>query len=98
LRYRFGRFTLDETRAELLRDEEPVLLTNKAFAVLTVLVKSHGRVVTTRELMQTVWAGSFVERGSVAQNVFILRKLLAIDGDNPIETQPRSMHLKIIRS
>lgn len=89
--YEFGAFRLDAQERLLLRDGEIVPLTPKAFDMLLTLVENSGRLLGKQELMQRLWPDSFVEEGSLAQNVSLLRRVL---GENPegqkfIETVPR---------
>lgn len=90
-RYEFGDFTLDVPGRKLSRGREHVPLTPKAHDVLVTLVRSAGRLVSKRELLDTVWPECFVEEGIVAVHVSTLRKAL---GDNCndhkwIETVPK---------
>jgi len=88
--YGFGPFRLD-TRAKLLcRGDRIVNLKPKVVETLIVLVESHGRLVPKEELLRAVWPDAFVEEGSLAQNISILRKALG-DGEelSYIETIPK---------
>jgi len=89
--FEFGPFRLDGDERVLLRDGQPVPLTLKAFAVLMLLVEKNGHVVEKDELMNRVWAGSFVEEGNLKVTVSMLRKALEDDqAENRfIETVPR---------
>ena len=91
MNFRFGPYLLQPQERRLLREGETVAVTPKVFATLLALVQVHGRAVTKEELLAAVWPDRFVEDGSLAQNIFILRKLLAPDFPdvNPIETLPR---------
>ena len=62
-------------------------LTPKAFETLLVLARNPGRVVTKEEVMRTVWPGTFVEDGILAQNILTIRKVLS--SPDWIETVPR---------
>jgi eukaryotic-like serine/threonine-protein kinase len=74
---------LDAAQRVLRRDDEFVPLTPKAFDVLVALVESGGRVVDKEELLKRVWPDTFVEEGSLTQNISNLRKLLARSGNDP---------------
>jgi eukaryotic-like serine/threonine-protein kinase len=74
--YEFGLFRIDPQKRLLLRDNEPVPLTPKAFDTLLVLVQNSERVVSKDDLMKTVWPDSFVEESNLSQNIFTLRKAL----------------------
>ena len=88
--YEFGPFRLDVAEHMLLRHGQPVPLTPKIFAVLTVLVQNHGHLVEKDTLLKEVWPDSFVEEGTLNRSVSVLRKAF---GDSPsghryIETVP----------
>ena len=74
--YEFGLFRLDPQKRLLLRDNEPVPLTPKAFDTLLVLVQNNERVVPKDDLMKAVWPDSFVEEANLSQNIFTLRRAL----------------------
>jgi len=84
--YQFGPFRLDAGGRVLYRDGERVALTPKAIDLLIALVAARERPVTKDELLQTVWAGTVVEEGSLATHVSLLRKAL---GEGLIETLPK---------
>ena len=75
----------------LLRNGRPEPIPPKAFDVLLVLVESSGHIVEKDELMDRVWADSFVEEGNLKVTVSVLRKALEADGGDRqfIETVPR---------
>jgi TolB-like protein/DNA-binding winged helix-turn-helix (wHTH) protein/Tfp pilus assembly protein PilF len=87
----FGRFRLDSVERVLLADSRPVALTPKAFDTLLELLENSGHILEKDELLKRVWPDTFVEEGTLAQNIFTLRKVLgdAPDGSAYIETIPR---------
>lgn len=89
--YRFGDFSLDVEENVLRRKDVPLLLTPKMLELLRVLIVNRGQIVDKEELLKTVWAGSFVERGSLTFTVNQLRKILEDNARYPtyIETVPR---------
>ncbi|MCB1024981.1 MAG: winged helix-turn-helix domain-containing protein [Acidobacteria bacterium] len=89
--YDFGGFRLDEDQKCLWRDEELVSLTPKAIETLLVLVRNNGKVITKDALLDEVWANTFVEEATLAQNISTLRKTLAKYDENIefITTIPR---------
>lgn len=89
--YDFGRFRVKSEERLLLRGEELVPLTPKAFDVLLTLLENDGRIVKKDDLMKKVWPNTFVEEGNLTQNVSLLRKALGESADGPqfIETVPR---------
>ena len=86
--YEFGPFRLEPSERKLLRGNEIVVLTPKAFDTLVLLVLNSGRLLNKDELISMIWPDSFVEEGSLSNNIFLLRKAL---GEDPafIETVPR---------
>src|SRR5882672_6053687 len=89
--YEFGRFRLKSDERVLLREEELVPLTPKAFDILLTLLENDGRIVQKDDLMKKVWPNTFVEEGNLTQNVSLLRKALGESANGPqfIETVPR---------
>jgi TolB-like protein/DNA-binding winged helix-turn-helix (wHTH) protein/Flp pilus assembly protein TadD len=87
----FGRFRLDSIERVLLADGHPVSLTPKAFETLLELLENSGHILEKDELLKRVWPDTFVEEGTLVQNISTLRKVLgdAPDGSAYIETIPR---------
>jgi len=79
--YEFGPYRLDASARVLLREGAVVPLTPKALEILAVLVKHRGELVTKEELLKAVWPDTFVEEGSLTQNISILRKALGPDAE-----------------
>jgi TolB-like protein len=88
---RFGPFQLDPAERLLLRGNRQIHLASKLFDTLLFLVQSAGRLVEKETLMRSVWKGTFVEEGSLAHSVSVLRKILrdGTGGKRYIETVPR---------
>src|ERR1700761_372814 len=78
--YEFGPFRLDPDKQLLLRQNQPIAITPKAFETLLILVRHSREVVSKEELMKTLWPDPFVEEANLSQNIFVLRKTL---GDPP---------------
>jgi DNA-binding winged helix-turn-helix (wHTH) protein len=74
--YEFESFHVDARRRLLFHEGRPVHVTPKAFDILLGLVRSGGRVISKDELMTTIWPNCFVEEGNLAQNIFLLRRVL----------------------
>src|SRR5580658_9552707 len=72
----FGPFRVDPEQRLLLREEQPVSLSPKAFDLLLVLLEHSGHVVLKDDLMKTLWPDTFVEESNLGQHVFQLRKAL----------------------
>src|ERR1700704_336741 len=81
-RYHFGPFSLDPAEHTLLRGDQVVALTPKAFETLAFLVRSSGHLVRKEELIERVWRDTIVEEGNLNVIIHTLRKAL---GDDPRE-------------
>jgi DNA-binding winged helix-turn-helix (wHTH) protein/Tol biopolymer transport system component len=89
--YEFENFRLDSEEKVLLRNGQPVSLTQKAFETLLFMAQNSGRILEKDELMKAVWPDSFVEENNLSQNIFTLRRVLGDDrnGHSFIQTIPR---------
>src|SRR5438105_8119045 len=89
--FEFGPFRLELQGPRLVRDEASVPLPPKAMEALVVLVRSNGALLKREELMQAVWANTFVEDANLTVAISQLRKALGQNGDTSeyIETVPR---------
>ena len=77
--FEFGDFQLIPDEGLLLRNGEPVALGPKIFATLLLLVERHGHLVQKSELMDEVWADSFVEENAVSKSIWAIRTALGGD-------------------
>jgi DNA-binding winged helix-turn-helix (wHTH) protein/Tol biopolymer transport system component len=73
---------MDPDKQTLLRGNDPVPVTPKAFETLLVLVRRSREVVSKEELLKELWPNSFVEESNLSQNIFLLRKALGDTGEN----------------
>src|SRR6202451_254910 len=92
----FPPFRLDPVNQCLWRrsdnsGEQRILVTPKAFAVLSHLVNHAGRLVTQEDLLEAVWPNTFVQPEVLKRHIFLLREVLGDNAKNPlfIETLPR---------
>jgi DNA-binding winged helix-turn-helix (wHTH) protein/Tol biopolymer transport system component len=86
----FGPFRVDPEQRVLLRDNEPIDLSPKAFDLLMALLERSGHVVLKDDLMKQLWPDTFVEESNLGQHVFQLRKALGdrAQGSSYIVTVP----------
>src|SRR5262245_47023579 len=75
---------IDDAGECIWRGRERLALTPKAFAVLRRLRQEPQQLVSKRELLETVWADTFVSDGVLNNAIGQLRQAL---GDDP--KQPR---------
>ena len=81
--YEFGPFRVVPWERIVLRDGQPVPLPPKAFAILMALIQRDGHLVLKDDLMRTVWPETFVEEANLSQNIFLLRKALGENANEP---------------
>ena len=88
---RIGDWLVDPSLDELRRGETRVKLEPRKMQLLMALAQRPNELVTTEELLDTVWAGVVVSQSSVYQSIAQLRKTLGDDAEAPtfIATVPR---------
>jgi DNA-binding winged helix-turn-helix (wHTH) protein/TolB-like protein len=75
--YEFGDFRLDVAEHFLVRSGgERVPLSEKAFETLCILVRNAGHLVSKNELLNEVWADSFVEENNLNKSIHAIRRAL----------------------
>ncbi len=76
--YEFSEFRLDVAEHLLIRIDtsEHLHLSEKAFETLCILVRNAGHLVNKNELMNQVWADSFVEENNLNKCIHAIRRAL----------------------
>lgn len=88
--YKFGSFGLDTDAGMLLRGTEPLLLGQRAVALLRLLLERAGSVVSKDALIEAAWPGQAVEDSNLTVQIAALRRVLDQGGGGGwIETLPR---------
>jgi len=82
-RYDDGRLAIDLARREVLLDGEALALTRKEYAVLAMLLRHAGRVVTQQQLLREIWGPTHVQDTHYLR--IVLGKLRQKLGDDPAE-------------
>ena len=92
----FPPFRLDTANQCLWRrceraEDQRILLTPKAYAVLTYLVDRAGRLVSPEELLEAIWPDTFVQPEVLKYQIADIRGVLGDSAKTPIfiETLPR---------
>jgi DNA-binding winged helix-turn-helix (wHTH) protein len=80
---RFGDCVLDRGRRLLLRDEQPLVLTTKAMALLELLLERRPAAVSKADIHERLWPSTFVTEVNLARLVFELRRALDDDARKP---------------
>lgn len=89
--FRLGDWVVEPTLDRITRDDREVRLRPRAMDVLTVLALSAGRLLTKREIIDSVWRTEYVGDHALTQVVAELRAALGDDARAPefIENIPR---------
>jgi DNA-binding winged helix-turn-helix (wHTH) protein len=87
---RFDAFRLDTVNEYLWRGDAPIELAPKPFAVLRYLVEHPGRLVTHRELLDTLWPETHVQPEILKTYIRDIRRILADDPRAPRFIQTRA--------
>ena len=80
----FGDFYMDCDNAQLYKDNNPLALTPKAFAVLVKLVESAGKLVSKETLLKEVWSGTVVTDAALTVCIREIRKSLGDKAQSPL--------------
>lgn len=90
-RYDDGRLRIDLGLREVSLDGAPLALTRKEYAVLALLLRHAGRVVTQQQLLRDIWGGTHVQDSHYLR--IVVGKLRQKLGDDPaaprwLKTEP----------
>jgi len=87
----FGKFKIDADERQLWCGNEQIALTPKQFDLLGYFVDNAGRTTKKSELLDAIWADTYVEETTLARNISWLRDKLAVgaDGQTFIQTVPK---------
>jgi DNA-binding winged helix-turn-helix (wHTH) protein/tetratricopeptide (TPR) repeat protein len=80
----FNSFRLDTVNQCLWREDQRILLTPKAFAVLRYLVERAGRLVTQSELLDALWPDTYVQPEVLKGYILDIRTALGDRPKNPL--------------
>jgi two-component system KDP operon response regulator KdpE len=89
--YDDGRLRVDMALREVTVDRQAISLSRKEFAVLGMLVRHRGRVVTQQQLLRDIWGPSHVEDTHYLRILLArLRQKLGDDATTPrwLKTEP----------
>lgn len=88
--YEFGPFRLDADAEILFRDARPIVLGQRAVALLRLLLEHAGRPVSKDTLFDAAWPGLAVEDSNLTVQIAALRRVFGeAGGADWIETLPR---------
>lgn len=79
--YIFADFRLDAGERLLFRNGERLPLPEKAFAVLNLLLREHGSLVTKHRFLDEIWPNTAVEQNNLDKCISLIRRTLGKNGD-----------------
>jgi len=79
----FEEFVLDTETRQLVRGEELLHLTPKAFDLLAYLIERRPRALTKSQILEHVWPATFVSESNLASLVKEIRRALGDDAEAP---------------
>ncbi|WP_201315590.1 response regulator transcription factor [Dyella sp. EPa41] len=90
-RYDDGRLAIDLARREVTLEGRPLALTRKEYAVLALLLRHAGRVVTQQQLLRDIWGATHTHDSHYLR--IVVGKLRQKLGDDPaaprwLKTEP----------
>lgn len=83
MRLRFGGFVFDSETREVIRGDEPLAISPKAFALLALLIESRPRAVAKADIHSRLWPDTHVSDQSLGNLVVELRAVLGEDARKP---------------
>lgn len=88
--YEFGPFQLDAERLLLSQRGVPIPVGPKVVETLLALIEHPGEIFAKAALIDRIWPEGYVDEANLAQNVYVLRKVLRERWNvDAIETIPR---------
>lgn len=82
--YRFAEFTLDPGTRKLFRERDEIVLNDRAFEILLLLIDERPLVLSKDAIIDRVWKGLAVEDNSVERAIVNIRKALGDDAANAV--------------
>lgn len=83
MRVRFGPYVLDLESRQLLRGDDVVHLSPKAFDLLNILVSNRPKAMSKSDLLERLWPGTFVVEKNLANLVGEIRDAIGDDPSHP---------------
>ena len=86
-RLRHGYITIDETTRRVIVDQKPINLSRTQFLLLAAFMRHPNQVLTRDQLIALAFDDDFdAYDRSIDNHIFRLRKQIAVDGFQPIQT------------
>lgn len=81
--YAFGRCEVDLDRLLVTKDGEPVELTAKEIAILSLLIRARGAVVGRNQILDEIWGAEATDARRIDAHIVNLRRKLEEDPARP---------------
>jgi len=85
--YKSAGFEIFPVSGKVLRQNEVVKIRPKTFQLLLLLIESHAKVVSKKDILEQVWDDVLVDEQVIFQSIKEIRKIFT--GLDVIKTQPR---------
>jgi DNA-binding winged helix-turn-helix (wHTH) protein len=95
-RFRIGGLLIDLERSSVRGKASASDLTPRAEALLLLLARSANEVVTSEEILQTVWAGRVVEEAVISNCVWQIRKALGPEGKDILQNRAKRGYVLVV--
>lgn len=82
--YHFGPYMLDMDAKILKKDNVPIVLAAKEYALLAYLAENHGKHMSPEEIYNKIWEGSFGDLSTVPAHIQRLRRKIEDDPAKPV--------------
>jgi DNA-binding winged helix-turn-helix (wHTH) protein/tetratricopeptide (TPR) repeat protein len=86
---RFGRCAFDPDSRSVACDGHRIPLTAKSSELLAILLEEPNAVVSSETLRERLWPAGYIEPSNLTQQIYVLRRALAVDPTVAIETVAR---------
>jgi DNA-binding winged helix-turn-helix (wHTH) protein len=83
MRVRFDPYILDLESRQLVRGDDLVHLSPKAFDLLTILVSNRPKALSKSDLQERLWPGTFVVEKNLSNLIGEIRAAIGDDPSNP---------------
>ena len=80
-RYKIEDIEINSATRELRREELRVAVEPKVFDLLLFLIENRSRVVSKRELIETIWGGRVISEAALSSCIKAARRTLGDDGE-----------------
>jgi DNA-binding winged helix-turn-helix (wHTH) protein len=84
----FGPFSVDIVRRVVTKNDKPLRMTLKCVELLIAFARNPGKTLSKENLIEAAWHDTPASDATLAQHVFLLRRVLKAAGEDVIETVP----------